>query len=56
MVDERSAVCGVCRGTKLCSYCNGDGYLVEHDRLNPCGVCETSGACPVCKPSDPPKA
>lgn len=44
--------CSVCRDTKRCSFCNGDGYVVEHDRLNTCGVCDTTGVCPVCRPQE----
>ena len=44
------ATCSVCRGSRLCSYCNGDGYIVEFEKLNPCGVCETTGICQICKP------
>ena len=46
---KASAVCTVCRGSRVCTFCNGDGYSVENERLTPCGVCETSGICQVCK-------
>jgi hypothetical protein len=55
MPDDKSSIkkdttCSVCRGSRLCTYCSGDGYIVEVERLNPCGVCETTGICQICKP------
>lgn len=51
--DRNDPVCSVCRDTRRCSFCNGDGFVVEHDRLNPCGVCDTTGICAVCRPTEP---
>lgn len=50
--DRQVHSCSVCRDTRRCTFCNGDGYVVEHDRLNACGVCETSGICSVCRPNE----
>jgi len=57
MTEEKSRpkdkqVCTVCRGSRVCSFCNGDGYSVEHERLSPCGVCETTGICQVCRATE----
>jgi len=51
MQADSRETCSVCRDTRRCSFCNGDGYVVENDRLNACGVCETTGVCPVCRPA-----
>jgi hypothetical protein len=48
--DTAQAPCSVCRGTKQCSYCNGDGFVVEHEKLSACGVCDTTGVCTMCRP------
>jgi hypothetical protein len=37
--DTAQAPCSVCRGTRRCTYCNGDGYVVERGMLTACGVC-----------------
>jgi hypothetical protein len=48
--DTAQAPCSVCRGIKQCSFCNGDGYVVEQGKLRACGVCDSTGACTVCLP------
>jgi hypothetical protein len=52
--EAKRAPCSVCRGTRQCTFCNGDGFVVEHDKMNPCGVCDTTGICPICRPQDKP--
>jgi hypothetical protein len=47
-----TTTCTVCRGSRVCTYCSGDGYAVEHEKLNPCGVCETTGICQVCRTNE----
>ena len=50
MADPAEEVCSVCRGTRRCTFCNGDGYVVERDKLTACGVCDTTGICTMCGP------
>lgn len=47
--DTAQARCSVCRGTTHCSFCNGDGYVVEQGKLTTCGVCDSTGACMLCR-------
>jgi len=47
--DTAQAACSVCRGTRRCTYCNGDGYVVERGMLTACGVCDTTGVCTMCR-------
>ena len=50
----RRGDCPVCRQTRACSFCNGDGYVIESDKMRPCGVCRGSGGCQVCAPEEEP--
>lgn len=38
-------ICGDCRGSGQCSWCDGWGYI---DGDEPCGHCDTSGECQRC--------